>query len=146
MLTAWIPLVPITIDMGPLTFIDGSHRWHGNEWMTTFTDRDLDKLESKIQAAGNDVKKIPVLIESGCVSYHHGSTIHGSSANRGNRARIALTVHFQDGDNAYRPYIDCRGKEAVHVNDVVCRKRDDGSPDYADPDICPLLWQDPSKG
>lgn len=140
MLTAWIPLESYDETMGPLNVIEGSHRWDGNAWMTTFNEQDLDGLQARIASAGKDVTPVPVLIEPGQVSFHHARTIHGSLPNRGDRPRVALTVHVQDGSNRYRAHHDCRGKLAVHVNDALCRKGAQGEPDYTDPDICPLLW------
>jgi predicted enzyme related to lactoylglutathione lyase len=140
MLTAWIPLEDYEIEMGPIMIVPGSHRWNGNNWMTTFNDRDLDALQAKINTDGGQVERKPILIRPGQVSFHHAGTIHGSMPNRGARPRLALTVHVQDGDNRYRRHVDSRNKVATHVNDALCRKAADGFPDYSDPDICPVLW------
>ena len=140
MLTAWIPLENYEIEMGPIMMVPGSHRWGGNDWMTTFNDRDLDALQAKISSDGEPVERTPILIRPGQVSFHHARMIHGSMPNRGERPRLALTVHVQDGDNRYRRHVDCRDKVATHVNDALCRKAADGFPDYSDPDICPVLW------
>jgi hypothetical protein len=141
MLTAWIPLAPYDVDMGPLMIIEGSHLWHGNQWMATFGEHDLEAVESKISSDTRKLKKIAIVVQPGQVSFHNGATIHGSYHNRGKRPRIALTVHFQDGDNRYTRYSDGHGKQALHMNDILCRKLPDGSPDYSDPDICPVLWR-----
>lgn len=140
MLTAWIPLDSYDDAMGPLHVIPGSHRWNGNDWMRTFNDQDLAALQARIASDGETVVPTPIRIGPGMVSFHHGRTIHGSPPNHGDRPRLALTVHVQDGDNRYRAHVDGRNKAAVHVNDVLCRKAADGQPDYTDPDICPVLW------
>lgn len=140
MLTAWIPLETYDEAMGPLNVIKGSHRWEGNDWMTTFNEQNLDALQARIDSTGEEVTQVPILLAPGQVSFHHARTIHGSLPNHGNRPRVALTVHVQDGSNRYRAHRDCRGKLAVHVNDALCRKGANGDPDYADPEICPLLW------
>ncbi len=140
MLTAWIPLDTYTLEMGPLMVIPGSHRWPGNEWMTTFNTRDLTSLESRIISDGHPIERVPILIEPGQVSFHHARMIHGSRPNFGTRNRVALTVHVQDGANRYERYVDCRNRVATHVNDVLCRIGPAGQPDYSDPDICPVLW------
>jgi hypothetical protein len=140
MLTAWIPLAAYDVEMGPLMIIDESHLWQGNEWMTTFGEHDLETIEAQINTANGEIRKVSIAIKPGQVSFHNGATIHGSCQNRGNQARIALTVHFQDGENRYRPYTDRVGRQALHMNDVLCRKLSDGTPDYSDPDICAVLW------
>ncbi len=142
MITAWIPLVPYTLEMGPLTVMEGSHLWSGNEWMATFNEVKLEDLERKIQAPPKGFMKRVIMISPGHVSFHSAGVIHGSLQNNGKLSRIALTVHFQDGANSYRPHVNHHGRQSLHINDVLCRKRIDGAPDYSDPDICPLLWDD----
>jgi ectoine hydroxylase-related dioxygenase (phytanoyl-CoA dioxygenase family) len=141
MLTAWIPLVDIAEEMGGLAVIKGSHLQGAQDWMTTFNDRDLQGLEAKVAAAGIPIEIDSLNVPLGCVSFHHGRTIHGSKPNHGVRPRIALTVHFQDRDNRYRPQSDEHGRPAIHVNDLLCRRGVDGNPDYSDPEICPVLWR-----
>ena len=145
MLTAWIPLDDYEIEMGPIMMLPGSHNWCGNDWMTTFNDRDLDALEAKINSDGQRVERTPIIIRPGRVSFHHSRMIHGSMPNRGKKTRLALTVHVQDGENRYQRHVDCRNKIATHVNDALCRKTADGLPDYSDPDICPVLWPRSSR-
>jgi ectoine hydroxylase-related dioxygenase (phytanoyl-CoA dioxygenase family) len=140
MLTAWIPLTSYDKNMGPIAVIPRSHRWPSHDWMTTFNEQNLAALERKIQSSGAVMEVKPILIAPGQVSFHHASTIHGSLPNRGCRPRLALTVHAQAGDNAYRRHVDCRGRLATHVNDALCRRTPAGYPDYSDPDICPVLW------
>ncbi len=140
MLTAWIPLVPYTEEMGPIHFIPGSHLWEGFGWMTTFNEKDLDALLERVAAEGQPTEPVAVMLEPGDVSFHHARTIHGSPPNRGATPRVALTVHVQDGDNRYTSFEDCRGAKAVHVNDALCRQGTDGLPDYSDDEICPQVW------
>ncbi len=142
MLTAWIPLQDTTEEMGPLTVIDGSHKWPEPTRMPTFVDRDLAKLESA-HFLRADARQVPMVLKRGQVSFHHGCTVHGSRDNRSGAERVALTVHMQDGDNRYVPPLDARQRLSVHMNDVLCRRGPDGSPDYADPAICPVLWTEP---
>jgi hypothetical protein len=48
---------------------------------------------------------------------------------------------MQDADNAYREKPDADGNVPWHRNVALCRWLD-GKPDYADPDICPVLWSE----
>lgn len=141
MLTAWIPLVETTEAMGGLAVVPGSHRWDNQDWMATFNEQDLGSLEKRVSSAGVPFNKTTLKVPLGCVSFHHSRTIHGSCANRGSTARIALTIHFQDRDNHYRVQVDRHGRNVLHVNDLLCRCGADGSPDYSDPEICPTLWR-----
>lgn len=141
LLTAWVPFQDCDEEMGPIAVIDGSHRWADHEWMKTFNQRDLEGLETSLRPGSDEVTKIPLLVKAGQVSFHHCRTIHGSMPNRSDKQRLALAIHLQDESNRYRKHVDEAGKETLHINDLLCRRGADGLPDYADPEICPVLWQ-----
>lgn len=153
MLTAFIPMHDCDERMGTITMIDGSHRWRerGGDDNTTkhFADRDrteLDQLLSDNAAYNNaTVRKVPMIIPKGHVSFHHCRTYHGSGPNRADRPRRAISLHLQDGDNAYRAYPLAGGGTVTYNHDVLVRPTTDGRPDYADPDYCPVLWRDPAR-
>ena len=79
-------------------------------------------------------------LRKGEVSFHSSLTVHGSEANRGSGPRIALAVHMQDKTNRFRPHLDDSGKPWHPFNDGPARKLADGSPDYADPEVFPVMW------
>ena len=141
MLTAWIPFSDCDEPMGTLTFVDGSHTWSGNGELKGFHSNDLESLEKKMTTGGRQVVKVPMNLKKGQVSFHHCLTLHGSDANRSDVPRRSLSVHLQDGANRYREFRDARGEVVWHRNDMLCRIVN-GQPDYADPDICPVLWAD----
>ncbi|MES2639519.1 MAG: phytanoyl-CoA dioxygenase family protein [Myxococcota bacterium] len=140
MLTAWIPFHAVDARSGTLTVIDGSHRWEGAERLHTFRDKDLAGLASRMFPAGAGVREVPMTLARGAVSFHHCRLIHGSYPNRGVRPRVALAVHMQDAANRYIAHYDAAGNPILHINDTLCRKRADGDPDYADNNICPVVW------
>lgn len=143
MLTAWIPFQDCEDDIGALSFIDSSHLRSDTEWMKTFNEHDLRALERAFGAGEADAgsAKIALRMRRGQVSFHHCRTIHGSDANRSQRDRLALALHFQDHSNRYVRHVDSSGQRTVHINDLLCRKDERGDPDYSDPDICPVLWR-----
>lgn len=145
MLTAWIPLHDTTDEMGSLMVIDGSHRWPGNDWMATSHERDLAALERQINTGGEEIRKVPVQVRRGQVSFHHCRAVHGSEPNRSSRTRRALAVHMQDAENRYQPVYNENGRAVGHLNDLLCRKDANGNPDYSDPDVFPQLWPSPPK-
>jgi len=142
MLTAWIPFQECDDEIGALSFIDRSHIRSDTEWMKTFNEHDLQALERSFGAHGEPIRRVSLRLKRGQVSFHHCRTIHGSEANRSDRDRLALALHFQDHSNHYVSHTDASGKRTVHINDLLCRKDAQGNPDYSDPDICPLLWPD----
>ena len=81
--TLWLPLVPVTADMGPLMFASGSHQ---------DGEIDLAGVEARYPVAVNP----PML--PGDVSLHGGWTAHRSASNRSDRTREAVAIsYFPDG-------------------------------------------------
>ncbi len=148
MLTAFIPFHDCTEQLGTITMIDGSHLWRevpGDDSTRHFAQRDRSELESLLQQTaefnGAGVQAIPMEIPKGHMSFHHCRIYHGSGHNRGSHPRRAISFHLQDGDNEWREYRKADGTRVVYNNDVVVRATGEGTPDYADPDFCPVLWQ-----
>jgi hypothetical protein len=81
--TFWVPLVPVSPDMGSLVFATGSH------------------LEGPIELAGIEDRyglSTNEAMEPGDISVHHGWTAHRSEPNRSDRAREAIAIsYFPDG-------------------------------------------------
>jgi hypothetical protein len=149
MLTAFIPFHDCGEEMGTITMVDGSNNWEevGFEDSTNqhFAQRDRSQLEDMLaaNAAHNnaEVKKIPMNIPKGHMSFHHCLTYHGSGANGSDRPRRAISLHLQDERNAYREFPLSDGSLAIYNHDVLVRRTPEGHPDYADPDYCPTLWR-----
>ncbi len=149
MLTAFIPFHDCDEEMGTITMVDGSHRWKeiGADDSTTrhFAERDRNELEQLLaeNAAHNGarVRKVPMVIPQGQMSFHHCRTYHGSGLNRSDRPRRAVSLHLQDGANEYRRFALSTGDPVAYNHDVVVRRTADGRPDYADPAYCPVIWR-----
>jgi hypothetical protein len=153
MLTAFIPFHDCDEEMGTITMINGSHRWReidvDDSVTRHFAERDNNDLERMLteNAAYNntEVVKVPMIIPKGHMSFHHCRTYHGSAANRSPRPRRAISFHLQDGDNAYRRYVLSTGDVLAYNHDVLVRRLSDDSPDYSDPEFCPVTWRNPAN-
>jgi len=141
MITAWIPFQDITPDMGPMKVLDRSHRWAGHDGLEFFHETSLASVEPHISPDSGGADEVPLIMRRGQVSFHHCRTIHGSASNVSGRPRVAIAVHMQDRDNAYRGRSRDGGGPTAHLNDLLCRKTPEGTPDYADPRIFPVLWK-----
>ncbi len=148
MLTAFIPFHDCGRQMGTITMIDRSHSWKeidGDDSTRHFAERDRGELElilaDTARLNGRQIRKVPVEIPRGHISFHHCRTYHGSGPNLASVPRRAISLHLQDGDNRYRRYAKPDGSDVVYNHDVVVRKTAEGLPDYADPDYCPVLWK-----
>ncbi|MFB7123251.1 4-hydroxyphenylpyruvate dioxygenase [Kitasatospora sp. NPDC056273] len=149
MLTAFIPFHDCREENGTITMVDGSHRWRelpsGEDSTRHFADRDGSELESILAANaahnGQRVRKVPMLIPRGHLSFHHCRTYHGSGPNLASFPRRAVSLHLQDGANEYRRHDRPDGEPVVYNHDVLVGRTDDGRPDYADPRFCPTVWR-----
>ncbi|MFJ8044007.1 phytanoyl-CoA dioxygenase family protein [Kitasatospora sp. NPDC096147] len=149
MLTAFIPFHDCGVENGTITMVDGSHRWRelpsGEDATRHFAERDNSELDQILAANaafnGAEVVKVPIEIPRGHVSFHHCRTYHGSGANLADTPRRAVSLHLQDGANEYRHATRPDGSAASYNHDVLVRRTADDRPDYADPEICPVVWQ-----
>lgn len=92
----WMPLVDCSLDMGPLRFIAGSHRYGNLEGMSISEEskRFFDDFAAR---EGLPVVQVPGLRAGDC-SLHLGWTVHGAPANRSDKMREAMTAnYFPDG-------------------------------------------------
>ena len=109
--TVWIPLQATPLEMGPLSFAEGSHRF-------TF-GRDMkisDESEARIQKALADAN-FPYIQEPfdlGEVSFHYGWTFHRAGGNETDRPREVMTIIYMD--------IDMRLKEPENENQAQDRR------------------------
>jgi ectoine hydroxylase-related dioxygenase (phytanoyl-CoA dioxygenase family) len=92
-ITAWIPLQPVTMDMGPLSFAAGSH---GDK---RFRDLAIsDDSEQLIQKAMNKYKLDCSPFDLGEVSFHSGWMYHRAPANSTGKMRGVFTIIYIDKD------------------------------------------------
>jgi Phytanoyl-CoA dioxygenase (PhyH) len=145
LLTAWIPFHDCEEFRGPLVVMDGSHKWSGLEHLRHFNQKNLDDLTAQFRDQGQSVTIVPMTLKKGQVSFHHCWTVHGSYPNRSPDSRLALAVHLQDGENRYRPFKNDQGREIHIFDEQICRKLPNGEPDFSDPDVFPVLWQESGK-
>lgn len=101
--TIWIALETVTLTMGAMQFIPGSHRiaWDIDD----FTIREDTNLMDAIPAA---FRREPVGFDlnPGDATFHHGMTVHYTGPNRSDRIRKGMTViYYPDGVrfNAHSP-------------------------------------------
>lgn len=148
MLTAFIPLHHCDERMGTIAMVDGSHRWKevgaDDSGTRHFAARDRGHLERLLRDNarhnGSEVRKVPMVIPQGHVSFHHCRTYHGSGANLADRPRRAISLHLQDGENRWQPYHLADGSLLTYNHDHLVRRTETGDPDYSDPLFCPVIW------
>ena len=142
MLTAWIPLHDTSISQGTLLVVKGSHRWPESEHLRGFNDSDLNSIERRLQREVPKSLIVPIVMEKGQFSFHHMRSLHASAPNVALTPRVALAVHLQDAENSYREYLTPTGEPVVLSHDQLCRRDNNGLPDYTDPNVFPTLWSE----
>lgn len=95
-LTVWIAIDEATTENGCLFFADGSHRTAVLPHVAP-PDEPFNLQLPAEDAARFDMTAAPV--SRGGVSFHHGNTLHQSSANRSRNPRRAVAMHFLSGNN-----------------------------------------------
>lgn len=94
--TLWMPLVPVTIEMGPMTFASGSQRL-GKLSDLPISDASEAAFQAAVDAHGLHSTE-PESFAAGDASFHAGWTLHRAPPNRTERMREVMTViYFADG-------------------------------------------------
>lgn len=97
--TAWIPLQPVPLEMGPLSFCIGSQR--------ILTNRDMaisDDSEVRISRSLKDYPKDETPFDWGEVSFHRGWTFHRAGPNTTEQMRGVMTIiYMEDGMRVAKP-------------------------------------------
>ena len=91
--TAWIPLHPVPLEQGPLSFGRGSHRRRIGRDLP-ISDRSEMLIQKEIKKQG--VVEVTEPYELGDVSFHLGWTLHRAGPNSTARPRKVHTVIYMD--------------------------------------------------
>lgn len=106
----WMPLVDVSLDMGPILFASGSHA-EGFAGQYAISDTSQDILEARIEE-----KQYPIwqqAMRAGDATFHLGWTIHGASANKSDAMREAMIVtYYPDGTRVAELSNDSRINDA----------------------------------
>ncbi|MCA9411252.1 MAG: phytanoyl-CoA dioxygenase family protein [Candidatus Omnitrophica bacterium] len=115
-LTCWIGLDDSTKENGCVHYVPGSHKW--DLLPITGLAGDMDAIKEVLTEDQFEklLNPIPVELEKGCASFHHGLTIHGSFENNSPRPRRAAVVNaFLDGTKSDQDEPMLAGTEPIPV-------------------------------
>ena len=135
MITCWVSLHETQADAGPLEFARGSHRWPESPPARSEFHAPDDWLAGPRAAVpdGGELDLVPVVVESGGGSFHHGLTWHGSAPNTSATvARMALVSHFVPVETRFH-------ETNVDVTYSRYRRHDDLSLDES---FFPVVWDE----
>ncbi len=95
-LTMWIPLIDITPDLAPMSYVTGSNR-AGYLGTSNGDDRSMDAFEASLKGRGFDIFNYGE-VDAGEVAVHSAWTLHSSRSNTSPVMREAIViVYFADG-------------------------------------------------
>jgi ectoine hydroxylase-related dioxygenase (phytanoyl-CoA dioxygenase family) len=93
--TVWIPLQATPLEMGPLAFSAGSHKFDFGRDLA-ISDESERRIEAALHAQSLPLNETP--FELGEVSYHSGWTFHRAGENKTGKARAVMTIiYIEDG-------------------------------------------------
>lgn len=92
LITAWVPLVDLSPEMGLLTFVSGSNHPKGWDFSPTnqYSGDSLEPMLSKRGLRLSTVGKMKV----GDVSFHSSLTLHGAPVNESNCLRAVVAISY----------------------------------------------------
>jgi Phytanoyl-CoA dioxygenase (PhyH) len=105
--TMWIALSDVSIDMAPMTFVTRSHH-RGYIGASMPNDESMDEFEQSINKSGFKLKNYGGMV-AGDASFHTGWMLHSSRANTSNTTREAIViVYYADGAKVLMPPVPAK--------------------------------------
>lgn len=92
-ITAWIPLQPVPLEMGPLEFYAGSHHSRLGRDLP-ISDESEARITAEMEAQGHPIDRAAYAL--GDVSFHGGWTFHRAGPNLSERPRSVMTMIYID--------------------------------------------------
>ncbi len=130
--TAWIPLQDVPLDMGPLAFFRGSHHEAFGRDLA-ISDESERVISEAMLARGFELAEDSFAL--GDVSFHAGWTFHRAGENRSQSPRSVMTMIYMDRDMRVAEPVN-----AMQQSDLAQWLPGLGPGDAAASPLNPLLW------
>ena len=92
--TAWLALSPSTPASGCMEMVKGSHKSPILPHEDSFDDNNLLSRGQEIKVEVAEEDRVPIVLQPGELSLHHGLTIHGSGPNTSDDRRLGVVVRY----------------------------------------------------
>lgn len=96
--SAWLALSPVTEANGCMRFVPGSHKGELFPHSDTFAGDNFLTRGQEAVVEIDEADTVPVPLEPGQASFHHGKLLHGSGANRSDERRIGFAINYISTD------------------------------------------------
>ena len=110
--TVWIPLQDTNLEMGPIAFAEGSHKFKKRRNLK-ISDESEERIKKSFMEENFPYIEEPFNI--GDISFHYGWTFHRAEKNHTNQNREVMTIIYMD--------MDMRLKGPENENQALDRKR-----------------------
>jgi ectoine hydroxylase-related dioxygenase (phytanoyl-CoA dioxygenase family) len=97
MATCWLALTPMTVEVGTLHMVAGSHEWGlcpRPQALVKAADVDWCDAAQQALPPRAELAPAPVLVPAGGAVFFHSLTFHGSPRNRAATTRGAFSIHY----------------------------------------------------
>lgn len=110
MITMWMPLVPLSKEVGTMDFVNGSHK-HGYISKLAISDESHKTLGQYIEGKGLEVENYGSLA-AGDATWHYGWTLHAAPGNPTDTMREVMTIiYYADGAKVIEPDTNARKRD-----------------------------------
>ncbi len=136
LISLWIALDDTSAEGGTMEVVRGSHTWaHSTPEGEFHGPEDYRKdMELAARAEGSEPEIVPIVVNQGGGSIHHGWLWHGSGQNRSDTPRRALVLHAMSSEARYVP--ECLGEGTGRIYGRYKRLGDN----EMDENYFPILW------
>lgn len=120
LITAWVPLVNLTPEMGLLTFASGSHQ----RQRTDFSRANHYGKETLAQILAEQGLRLTTVgtMAMGDVSFHSSLTLHGAPANESEQMRAAVAISYYAFDARIQDPERCPLNSAAALHSIAYRQ------------------------
>lgn len=109
-ITMWMPLVDLTLEMGIMQFVTGSHK-QGYLIAQEISDDSDDFFVNYIRENNLEVSRYQEL-KAGDATFHSGWTLHNAPPNKTDSTREVMTIiYYAEGTRILKPDHDWRQKD-----------------------------------
>jgi non-heme Fe2+,alpha-ketoglutarate-dependent halogenase len=116
-ISAWIALSDSTIESGCMRVVPGSHKQKLAHEVTNLPENLLNQGH-EIAAKVEESEAVDVQLHAGEMSLHHVDIVHGSNANRSDRARTGFIVRYTTPAmiRSVTPVLVAKGRDVTHLD------------------------------
>lgn len=112
-ITMWMPLVPVSDELGSMTFASESHRL-GYVNKLEISDESHQSLKSYIEAKAYETMTYGAMMP-GDATFHSGWTMHSAPGNPSNQMREVMTIiYYADGALVVEPDSEARKNDLAY--------------------------------